>query len=249
LKKLGLDKEVTFERYDPDGFDHMRMPGYKMDIPSDPAVLIDRLSALFPEHSDGIRQFVNEVEQTGAGLKIVAPPINPIELLKHPSEVWSTVWNLNSTLQDVFDKFQLPQAAQTLLALQWLDFLLPPNQLSFFAWVALFRGYQAGAFYPTQHFESVINSLVKIIESNGGEVLLNHEVTNFRLTDKTVTGVEAMNLTTHQTEEFTGDTVICNIDPQRAAKTIGLDKFSKAVRRKLDYEYSASNYGSIPLFI
>jgi phytoene dehydrogenase-like protein len=242
LKKLGLDKDVTFERYDPDGFDHMRMPGYKMDIPSDPAVLIDRLSALFPDHSDGIRQFVNEVEKTGAGLKIVAPPLKPIELLKHPSEVWSTVWNLNSTLQDVFDKFQLPQAAQTLLALQWLDFLLPPNQLSFFAWVALFRGYQAGAFYPTQHFESVINSLVKVIESNGGQVLLNHEVTNFRVVNKTVMGVEAMNLVTHQTAEFTGDTVICNIDPQRAAKTIGLEKFSEAIRRKLDYEYSASNY-------
>jgi phytoene dehydrogenase-like protein len=131
LKKLGLDKAVTFERYDPNGFDHMRMPGYEMDIPSDPFVLVDRLSALFPDHSDGIRQFVNEVEKTGAGLKIVAPPLKPIELLKHPSEVLCTVWNLNSTLQDVFDKFQLPQAAQTLLALQWLDFLLPPSQLSF----------------------------------------------------------------------------------------------------------------------
>jgi all-trans-retinol 13,14-reductase len=207
-----------------------------------PEVLIDRLSALFPDHSHNIRRFVNEVEKTGAGLKILAPPIDPVELLKHPSEVWNTVWNINSTLQDVFDKFQLPQAAQTLLALQWLDFLLPPNQLSFFAWVALFRGYQAGAFYPTQHFEDVINSLVKVIESNGGQVLLTHEVTNFRLTDKTVTGVEAMNLTTHQTAEFTGGTVICNIDPQRAAKTIGLDKFSITVRRKLDYEYSASNY-------
>ena len=242
LKKLGLDKDVTFERYDPNGFDHMRMPGYAMDMPSEPAELIDRLSALFPEHSQGIRQFVNEVEQTGAGLKILAPPINAIELLKHPQAAFCTLQNLNSTLQDVFDKCQLPQAAQTLLALQWLDFLLPPNQLSFFAWVALFRGYQAGAFYPTQQFEDVINSLVKVIESHGGEVLLNHEVTNFRLIDKKVTGVEAMNLTTHQTAEFTGHTVICNIDPQRAAKMIGVEKFSKTVRRKLDYEYSASNY-------
>jgi all-trans-retinol 13,14-reductase len=242
LKRLGLDKEVTFERYDPNGFDHMRMPGYAIDIPSDPAELIQRLSALFPAHGDRIRQFVNEVEKTGVGLKIVAPPIDPIELLKHPQAAFSAVSNVNSTLQDIFDKFQLPQAAQTLLALQWLDFLLPPNQLSFFAWVALFRGYQAGAFYPTQHFEDVINSLVKVIESHGGEVLLNHEVTNFRVTDKTVTGVQAIDLTTHQTAEFTGDTVICNIDPQRVAKMIGSEKFSKKVRRKLNYEYSASNY-------
>ncbi len=26
LKKLGLDREVTFEQYDPNGFDHMRSP-------------------------------------------------------------------------------------------------------------------------------------------------------------------------------------------------------------------------------
>ena len=65
LKKLGLEKDVTFERYDPDGFDHMRMPGYAIDIPSEPEELIRRLSDLFPDHSQGIRQFVNEVEKTG----------------------------------------------------------------------------------------------------------------------------------------------------------------------------------------
>jgi all-trans-retinol 13,14-reductase len=242
LKKLGLERDVTFERYDPDGFDHMRMPGYALDIPSEPEELIQRLSALFPEHRDRIRQFVNEVEKTGAGLKNLAPPLKPTELLSHANEAFCAVQYLNSTLQDVFDKFKLPKAAQTLLALQWLDFLLPPNQLSFYAWVALFRGYQAGAFYPTQHFEHVINSLVNFIESHGGQVLLNYEVTNFRVTDKTVTGVQAMDLTTHQTYEFTGDTVICNIDPKKAAKMIGESQFSKTVRRKLNYEYSASNY-------
>ena len=242
LKKLGLDQEVTFERYDPQGYDHMRMPGYKLDIPSEPEELTRRLSVLFPEASHNIRQFIAAVEETGEGLKILSPPMDLTELMKQPIEVFHTVQYLHSTLQDVFNKFQLPQAAQTLLALQWADFLLPPNQLSFYAWVALFRGYQAGAFYPTQHFEKVINSLVKMIESHGGRVLLNHEVTNFRVTDKTVTGVEAIDLTTQQTAEFTGKKVICNLDPKKAAQMIGAEKFSKAIRRKLDYTYSASNY-------
>ena len=242
LKKLGLDRQVTFERYDPDGFDHMRMPGYKLNMPSDPEELIRRLSALFRDHSDRIRQFVNAVETTGAGLKKLLPPIKPWELLKHPTQVLGTVQYLNSTLQDVFDKFKLPQAAQTLLALQWFDFLLPPDQLSFYAWVALIKGYQAGAFYATQHFEQVINSLVEAIKSQGGQVLLNHEVSQFKVTGRTVTGVEATDLLTHETHEFTGDNVICNIDPQRAAKMIGESKFSPKVRRKLDYEYSASNF-------
>ncbi len=242
LKKLNLDKEVTFERYDPNGFDHMRMPGYALDIPSDPQELIRRLSDLFPQDAENIRKFVMEVEKTSEGLKKLSPPINPGEMFSHFGEVFGTVLNLNSTLQNVFDKFKLPQAAQTLLALQWPDFLLPPNQLSFYAWVILFTGYQKGAFYPTQHFEHVIQSLVNTIEANDGEILLNHEVTKFIVADKTVTGVQTMDLITHQTHEFAGDAVICNIDPKKAAKMIGIENFSKTVRKKLDYDYSPSNF-------
>jgi phytoene dehydrogenase-like protein len=242
LKQLNLDQTVTFERYDPDGFDHMRMPGYSLDIPSSSQELIRRLSDIFPQDSESIRQFILEVQKTSAGIKKLSPPVNPVELCKHFGEVACAVMYLQSTLQDVFDKFKLPQAAQTLLALQWPDFLLPPNQVSFYAWVILFTGYQQGAFYPTQHFEYVINSLVKIIEENNGKVLLNQEVTHFQLTNKTITGVQTIDRITHQTREFIGETIICNIDPQKAAQMIGLKNFSKTVRSKLNYDYSPSNY-------
>jgi len=242
LKKLNLDEEVTFNRYDPDGFDHMRMPGYSLNIPSESQALIRRLSLLFPQDTDQIRKFVLEVQKTSEGLKKLSPPVNPAELFKHLGEVSCAVMYLNSTLQNVFDKFNLPKEAQTLLALQWPDFLLPPDQLSFYAWVILFTGYQEGAFYPKQHFEHVINSLVKVIEENGGEVLLNLEVTNFTIKNKTVTGVQAIDQITHQTHEFTADIIVCNMDPQKAAYMIGVENFSKTVRKKLNYEYSPSNY-------
>jgi phytoene dehydrogenase-like protein len=242
LKKLGLDQTVTFDRYDPQGFDHMRMPDYALDIPSDSQELLRRLTALFPDASDRLARFLQAVEKTGEGIKKLSPPRHPGELLRHSNEVLCALQYLNSTLQQVFDKFKLPLAAQTLLALQWPDFLLPPEQLSFIAWVILFRGYQEGAFYPTQHFEHVIQSLVNIIAAHGGKVLLNQEVTQFYVTDRTVTGVAAIDRITHQTQEVTGETIICNMDPQKAAKMIGLSRFSKSLQRKLKYEYSPSNY-------
>ncbi len=242
LKKLDLDQAVTFNRYDPDGFDHMRMPGYSLEIPSDSQTLIQRLSDLFPEEGDQIRRFVLEVQKTSEGLKKLSPPLNPAELVQHFGEVFSTVMYLNSTLQDVFDKFKLPREAQTLLALQWEDFLLPPDQLSFYAWVILFTGYQNGAFYPAQHFEHVIDSLVKVIEDNSGKVLFNLEVTNFITSGNAITGLQAIDLTTHQTHEFTGETIVCNMDPKKAAKMIGEEKFSRKIRQKLNYDYSPSNY-------
>ncbi|MEH1966112.1 phytoene desaturase family protein [Nostoc sp.] len=242
LKKLNLDKEVTFERYEPDGFDRMRIPGYSLNIPSESQELIWRLSNIFPQDAKQIRKFILEVDKTSEGLKILSPPIIPSELLKHITQVSCAITYLNSTLQDVFNKFKLPQEAQTLLALQWPDFLLPPDQLSFYAWVILFTSYQKGAFYPTQHFEYVINSLVKVIEENGGEVLLNFEVTNFILSNQMVTGVRAINKINRQNYEFSAETIICNIDPQKAAQMIGIEKFSTKIRKKLNYEYSPSNY-------
>jgi all-trans-retinol 13,14-reductase len=242
LKRLHLDQAITFERYDPDGFDHMRMPGYALEIPSDAETLIQRLGDLFPAHRRSIQQFVGEVQRVRAGLKILSPPVQPFDLLRHLGVAATAARYVNSTLQDVFDRFQLPAAAQTLLALQWPDFLLPPNQLSFYAWVILFTGYQEGAFYPTQHFEAVIKALVAVIEGQGGEVLLNQEVVNFLVTEKTVTGVQAIDRQTHETHTFRGRSVICNMDPKKAAKMIGLDQFSKAVQQRLAYDYSPSNF-------
>jgi all-trans-retinol 13,14-reductase len=242
LRKLTLEQEVTFERYDPNGFDHMRMPGYALDIPGDSQELIQRLSSLFPNNADEIRQFILEVQMTREGLKQLSSPLNPAKIFKHWQTVLRTLLYLNSTLQDVFDKFKLPQAAQTLLALQWPDFLLPPDQLSFYAWVILFTGYQQGAFYPTQHFEQVINSLVKVIEEHGGEILFNQEVTQFKVLNRTLVGVQTIDRVTYQTHEFSGERVICNMDPKKAAKMIGLEQFSRTLRHKLDYEYSPSNF-------
>lgn len=242
LKTLGLEQEVTFERYDPDGFDHMRIPGYALDIPADSERLIQRLSDLFPAHKAQIQAFVREVQSVSEGLKCLSPPFRPGMILNHLPAAFTALRHYRSTLQAVFDQFSLPQEAQSLLALQWPDFLLPPNQLSFYAWVILFTGYQAGAFYPTQHFEHVIHSLVKVIQQHGGEVLTETEVTEFLVDGKTVKGVKALDHSTHATREFLGKTVICNLDPQRAAKMIGIEKFSRRVQRRLDYEYSPSNY-------
>jgi all-trans-retinol 13,14-reductase len=242
LRKLNLEQNVTFERYDPNGFDHMRMPGYALDIPSDSQELIQRLSILFPNNADNIRQFILEVQATREGLKQLSPPLNSTKILKHWQTVFRTLLYLNSTLQDVFNKFKLPQAAQTLLALQWPDFLLPPDQLSFYAWVILFTGYQQGAFYPTQHFEQVINSLVNVIEEHGGKILFNQEVTQFKVLNRTIVGVQTIDRVTYQTHEFSGETVICNMDPKKAAKMIGLEQFSRTLRHKLDYDYSPSNF-------
>ena len=247
LRKLGLHEDVTFEQYDPDGYDHMRMPGYALDIPYDYGVLAARLGQLFPSHRQQCAAFVEEVRQTGEELDQLPQPLTAWRLLRRLPRYRRVVRYRNATLQDVFDRFELPLGAQTLLALQWPDFLLPPERLSFFAWVMLFTGYCRGAYYPTQHFEHVVNSLVACIERNGGEVLLRRKVIEFLHEDGRIAGVRAEVVDDHGAsegpiEEHRAGEVVCNMDPRRAAEMIGLERFAADVRRRLDYEYSPSNF-------
>jgi all-trans-retinol 13,14-reductase len=248
LRKVGLRQQVTFEQYDPAGYDHMRMPGWALDIPGDFDELARRLADLFPASAGRCRAFVDEVRATDA------------ELEGWPGSLWGVPGALvetrgfarlrrwrRATLQDVFDHFALPPEAQALLALQWPDFLLPPDRLSYFAWVKLFAGYARGAYYPTRHFEHVVDKLVERIQQGGGEVLYRRRVDRFLVEGRRVLGVRAEVLGekdegTGVFEEHRCGTTVCNMDPRRAAEMIGLERFSRPVRRKLGYEYSPSNF-------
>ncbi len=247
LTKVGLVDDVTFEEYDRDGFDHMRMPGYALDIPGDLDELAARLGRLFPRHADACARFVDEVRRTAEELDALPQPLRVRTLLPRAHRFRRLARYRRATLQQVFDRFGLPLEAQTLLALQWPDFLLPPERLSFFAWVMLFTGYVRGAYYPTRHFEHVVDSLVRVIEKNGGEVLTGHKVIEFLVAGDRVRGVVAEAIDergrpTGAVDEHLGTDVVCNMDPRRAAEMIGLEHFARPVRRRLDYDYSASNF-------
>jgi len=247
LRKLGLGDEVTFEEYDRQGFDRMRMPGYALDIPNDFSLLAQRLADLFPAAASRLADFVDEVRGTAAELDALPQPATALAIVARYPRLRRVVRYRAATLQDVFDRFELPLEAQTLLALQWPDFMLPPDRLSFFAWVMLFAGYVRGAYYPTHHFEHVIDSLVRVIESSGGEVRLRRRVTEFLTRGRRICGARSEEMLDDGSmagavEEHRGREIVCNMDPRRAAEMIGLQRFSKAVRRKLAYEYSPSNF-------
>ena len=86
----------------------------------------------------------------------------------------------------------------------------------------LFSEYQRGAYYPTRHFEHVINSLVNYIRSSGGEVSLNQEVTSFLQRGKSVIGVNMHDRISGSKYKLFADKIVSNIDPKR---TIDNDRF------------------------
>jgi all-trans-retinol 13,14-reductase len=247
LARLGLTERVSFVPLDPDGYDHMRMPGFALDVPGDWDALAERLCARFSSHARSLRAFVSEVRGTDEELEAIPSSLGELPRVLRGHGYLRLVRHRGATLGAVFERYGLPAEARALLALQWPDFMLPPGRLSFFAWVKLFAGYARGAYYPRAHFRAVIDGIVSVIEAHGGTVALRRSVTRFLLDGGRMRGVElehldARGVGTGRFETIEGDAVVCNMDPRAAAERIGLERFSPSVRRKLDYEYSASSF-------
>ncbi len=245
LKRLGLDESVTFQSYDPMGYDRMRIPGFALDIPYDLDLLGDRLAVLFPAKADECRAFLSTVRAVDDALEHLPNHPTP-EMMLHPVRLATLLKWKKATLGDVFAHHGVPLEAAALLALQWPDFMLPPGRLSFLAWVMLFCGYSRGAYYPTNHFEHVVDSLVGKVREGGGEVRLMHRARAFILEGDAVVGAEIEEVdfdgrATGPSYELRAKHVVSNLDPRRTVEMVGPERFPTSVTHKLAYPRSTSN--------
>jgi len=242
LEALGIADEISFDFFDSAGFDRMRAPGIELDVPFDYQLLSQRLCDLFPSHKSNIQAFIRLIPWTGRSLNRYGGSMRKSGVGDKAIAFAKLRKYLRATLQDVFDEHNLPLEAQTLLALRWPCFMLPPNRVSFFAWVGLVHGYHSGACSVSGGFDQLIERLVKIINDNGGEVIYKERVVSLPVNGDRISKVVTQSVKSpERLAEYQGKSIICNFDPKQAAEMIGLEKFSRQVQKRLDYDYSPSN--------
>lgn len=239
LSKLGLEREVTWELLDPDGYDHMILPdGKRVRVPYGFDRLADNIEAAYPGQRDSVRRFCDLLLAIRRELRLLPEgPIRWWQLVTEAARFPTLLLHRSRTLQDEFDRHGLSREAQAVLIAQAGDFMAPPKDLSIFAFAALFGGYNTGAYYPTRHFEHLVESLAgRIAERPGCDVFYEAKVTRIETTDDG----RVTHVGTADGKTFHGDRFICNMDPQRAAAIIGREKFPRAHLKRLDYAYSPS---------
>lgn len=234
LKRIGLEKDITFQLLDKEGYDHMVMPdGTRVQIPYGWDKLVANVVAAYPDQQAPMERFVNVLQKLRE------------EFRTFPEQIkWTDYWKAyryptiikyrNATLQDLFDECGLSKEAQAVLCANAGDFMLPPEKLSLFMYCALFGGYNTGAYYPTKHFKYYIQRLADFITSHDG-CHIYYETPVDRVT---VEGDRVASVGTKNGKTFTAKQFICNGDPQTMAKIIGWDKFSAEDQKKLSYQYS-----------
>ncbi|MGE0711499.1 MAG: phytoene desaturase family protein [Planctomycetota bacterium] len=238
LRKLGLEREITWELLDPDGYDHMILPdGQRVRIPYGFERLAENVDAAYPGQREPVRRFCRVLEDIRREMRALPEgKIGWWQLLTQALHFPTLLRYRTRTLQQVFDACGLSIEAQATLIANAGDFMAPPEDLSIFAYAALFGGYNTGAYYPTHHFKHLTEGLAEFIADHEGcDVFYESEVTAFEREGRRIARV-----LTRDGREFRADRFICNMDPQRASHLIGREAFPRSTLRQLDYSYSPS---------
>ncbi len=249
LKRIDLDQKVTFEPLHKDGYDRIFCDGVQLNIPYGLDNLAKNMLAIDPNASIAIGSFISLLKECEKALAAFPSSFADMWKVIKSLASFAKLWPYRTaTLQDVFDECKLPKQLQTLVSGQLIDYMLPPNKLSFFVWTALFLAYDKGAYYPTNHYSHVINSICDVITSHDGELIANQKVVEFIREGKSIKGVYAQQVDPEtgaavgERKVYTGDVVICNFDPKEAAEMIGKEHFSSSVNKTLNYDYSWSSF-------
>lgn len=235
LKRIGLEKDITFELFEKDGYDHMAMPdGKRVKIPYGWDKLIKNVAEAYPDQQEPMEKFVHVIKKLREEFRYFPDRAltwkDYLQAYKFPYILKYRM----ATLQDLYNEVGLSKEAQAVLCANAGDFMLPPERLSLFCYLGLFGGYNTGAYYPTKHFKYYIRRLAQFITDHDGcHIYYETPVSKINVAEGKITSIETSNGKT-----FTAKNYICNADPQKMSELIGKQYFPKAEQKKLAYEYS-----------
>lgn len=237
LEKLGLQDDILFERFEADGYDHVILPDKKrVKIPYGYSQLADNIEEAFPGEGAKVRRFTGILDRL---TKEVAEMPASGRWWDYATRLWNfrtLIRYHKKTLQEVFDECGLSKEAQAVLIANSGNFMCPPERLSILAYNGLFSGYNKGAYYPRRHFKYMIDRLASFItEHEGCHIYYEQEVVGVSLE-----GHKVESVTTRDGKVFSAPLVICNADPQKMSRTIGLEKFPPSYHKPLSYQYSGT---------
>jgi all-trans-retinol 13,14-reductase len=237
LRRLGLQEQISFSPLDPDGFDRLHFPSFSYDICCGFDRNLDRLGARFPRHRQAIARYFEIITRINRELLTLPLSFSPTPFLLTPWRYWNVIRYRHWTTEDLFRKLDLPPSVQSILAGQSGDLLLPPSRASLLVQAALACGYNSGPCVPTRSYEHLFATLVDFINCQAGcQVFLKSWVQSLEVRGGRVSAARTI-----KGQRFAADTFIYNGDPKRLPQLLDLP-VSPRFQKKLDYEYSPSNF-------
>jgi len=193
LRQLGLEDQLDWRRMDHEYF----VSGVHLRIPRDPDEFAQKLGELFPDETENIRAFFEEMHniyrELYADVKerggVPGPPLNVEDTLAYPKTHPHVYRWLDSSFQEMLDAYFDDADLKTFLSSLTGYLTDDPSHLSVSAMAPIFGYYFDGGYYPAGGSQKLADALVSVIEKNGGKVYLRTPVERILIEDGRATGV------------------------------------------------------------
>jgi phytoene dehydrogenase-like protein len=174
----------------PSPIERFEYPGFRFEVPDDPAAYLAALGEAFPRERAGLRGYFGDVARASGWLQrhVGAQAVPPLAapLLERPGRARAL-----RTTRAAIEARILDPLLRAVLASQWGDLGLPPSRSAFALHAAVVNHYLHGAYYPIGGAEAIAASILPEIAAAGGECRLNHEVTEVLVERGRAVGVRA----------------------------------------------------------
>jgi phytoene dehydrogenase-like protein len=191
LFDLVTQKGVEWHRM-PEPFERFIYPGLTFDLYGKPKRFQADLIAQFPKEKRAIRRYLRDLPKAATALFLRNLRLNGnllFKLMGYLGQLWSGI-GLDLTTQEYLDRHFTNPQLKALLVSQWGDYGLPPALSPFAVHTTIALHYLNGGYYPVGGAGTIARSVQAIVKEQGGQFLLNREVTEILIENGRAVGVK-----------------------------------------------------------
>ena len=177
----------------PEDFERFIYPNLRFDVPADPELYEQRLTARFPKEKKAIRRYFRDIRVFSSWhsrdfVSRYAPRFIGLVLkIMNVSGRSTAVSSTESYMKKNFRTVEL----RRLLVSQWGNYGLPPSESAFAVHALIVCHYLHGAWFPDGGAGRIAGFIEKVIEAHGGSCFVGWEATKILVDGTRVCGVEA----------------------------------------------------------
>ena len=205
LKALGVDGAIQFIGIDP--FSHAYYPGLNTGLPQSIQAFVATLADLFPAEQQGLLELTQLCLQVAEEITVADEVMDEVDHDRAQQLFPALFKYRKATLSEVANQFIKDPELLAVFASNWPYLGLPPSQVSFVYWSAMFIGYMVdGAYYCRGGFQQLANTLVKGLRQYGGEIRFKSPADKILIENNRVAGVMVKG------QRLSAPVVISNVD-------------------------------------
>jgi all-trans-retinol 13,14-reductase len=177
----------------PEPFERFSYPGFDFNVTGDPKQFEADLIGRFPAEEKAIRAYFKDIARAARAITSAQLEMNSRSGFRWLMAIgrWWFGKHLKYSTKEYLDAHLSDPLLKAVLASQWGDYGLPPGASAFPVHAMVAQHYLQGGYYPAGGAGGIAESVRKILETTGGQVLIRREVTEIVIENGVAVGVRA----------------------------------------------------------